>query len=299
VETIVSFRNDGFASFCDLLRRYLNDQGNPDIAGCCIAIAGPVTATTARLTNRDWEFERADIAAILGGAQVVLINDLAALGSALPVLSEDRLLNLKPAGSQRRLNGQSIVVGAGTGFNVCLTRRISASRVVVIEAEAGHSALTTRVASPLVAALGADAAAQFVTLEDCFSGRGLSALYRVLSDGKNLQAHEIISAYTDQSDPVAQRAVALSADLLGRCLLDLIHIYLPFEGVYLAGGVARGILGSAACDLFLEAVNAPVPLAEDFRHIPISVIQDDAAALLGCVANLSEMSRDRLGLRTA
>ncbi len=278
-----TFSNDEFASFGDLLGAFMAAQGNPGIAGCCIAIAGPVTADTARLTNRDWTVDRAALALQLGCEDVRLINDLAALGHALPVLGAGGLWPVRPGAPGRRMNGQGIVVGVGTGFNICLTLRRGAQSVAVLEAEAGHSSLPLSVAEPLATALG-PAAAGFRTLEDCFSGRGLSRLHGALTGNAGLSAPRIIAAAT--SDDAARATVDLAADLLGRCVGELIHLYLPFEGVYLAGGVARAMFATGARQRFLSALQSSRALSAAFDRIPISVIADDAAALRGCAARL-------------
>lgn len=256
--SIASFRNDSFDSFDDLLARYLDQIRPGHLMACCIALAGPVTATTARLTNRNWVLDRARIAAGLDGAQVFLINDLSALGYALPRLGAAQMMALRPGGVDRRLNGQAIVAGFGTGFNICLTRRDAAGGVIALEAEAGHSSLPSSVAIPLVAALGQDGTAGFRSVEDCFSGRGLSRVYGVLSDaGPGARdAQDIIAGYGDAGP--ARASIDLMARLMGIWVMELIHLYLPFEGVFLAGGVARGVLGLPARSGFLDAVNAPV-----------------------------------------
>jgi glucokinase len=258
-------------------------RGGPRIAGCCIAIAGPVTADTARLTNRDWVFDRVALARQLGCDDIRLINDLAALGHSLRMLGDDGLLTVRPGASGRRMNGQAIVVGVGTGFNICLTLRSGARSVAVLEAEAGHSSLPISIAEPLAAALG-PAAADFRTLEDCFSGRGLSRLHGARTGNAALPAPRIIAAAA--SDEAAQGTVDLAADLLGRCVGELIHLYLPFEGVCLAGGVARAMFTTGARHRFLSALQSSRALSAAFDRIPISVIADDAAALLGCAARL-------------
>lgn len=281
-----SYRNEDFASFYDLLQGYLGTQGDIQVQSGCVAIAGPVTSTTARLTNRNWDFDPVQISAMLRCDTVRLINDLAALGYALPHLQGDALVQLRAAGASRRLNGQALVVGAGTGFNVCLTKTKDHGAPIVVEAEAGHSTLSTTVAGLLVQTLGPDAASRFRTLEDCFSGPGLTALYAAVSGGGDRSAQGILSDYGTGKDPAAQKTVDLVATALGLCVLELIHLYLPFQGVLMAGGVARGILGSGALQHFLAGAQAPHAFSAEFHDIPISLIAEDSAALLGCLATL-------------
>ena len=50
---LAHFRGDDHASFDEVVRIYLDQQGNPAIEAVCIDVAGPVSGGMARLTNRD------------------------------------------------------------------------------------------------------------------------------------------------------------------------------------------------------------------------------------------------------
>lgn len=279
------YQNDDFGSFDAVLVRYTLDQGLPSaLAGCCIAVAGPVTSTQAKLTNRGWTFDAAAIAATLGAGRVHLINDLAALGYSLPDLGPDQLSVLRASRGAGTLNTQSLVVGMGTGFNICVVKATPGGPVVV-EAELGHACLPASVARVLEEALGTEAA-QFATIEDLLSGRGLSQVYSVRSGGDEKGGAQILAAYDPQvQDPIA-RTTELIARLLGLLSRELVFQYLPFGGIHFAGGVARGVLGSAAQPLFLEALNTPGPFAEHVALVPILLITDDAAALIGAARSV-------------
>lgn len=270
------FANDEFDSFGQVLQAY----GRRDLAGCVVAIAGPVTPDQARLTNRDWVFRRPDIAGVLGlsGAdRVRLMNDLAALGHALPGVASSQLTRIRPAGSAGGANGQALVVGIGTGFNVALVK-LGPTGPTVLESELGHACPPSCVSTALAAAWG-DAPERFPTNEEVFSGRGLSHVHQLLAGGTARAGAEILAEY--HTDGNAAHSVDLVADLLGLLTQQLIYTYLPFDGVYFAGGVARGILGSPARARFLTALAASGPFAAQANSVSISLINDDAAALAG------------------
>ena len=121
--TVTRFRGDDFASFDDVVRRFQKDQDQPRITSVCIAVAGPVSGGKASLTNRDWDFDEHRLARLTDADHVRLINDLTALGYATPSLSGDGLAVLREAPEDRARNGQALVVGLGTGFNVCAPQR--------------------------------------------------------------------------------------------------------------------------------------------------------------------------------
>lgn len=277
-----SCRNAGFGSFYQVLSRYVATRDMPDLTGCCIAVAGPVTSNSARLTNLDWSLDTSTIAAILHfppARQVHLLNDLAALGFSLSGLSPDQLTEIRPSSGSRPRNGQALVAGVGTGFNVCLVKS-TAGGPVVIEAELGHTCLPASVSNALVDAFGPDAA-KFVTLEHLMSGAGLARLYKLYSGGDERTGPQILLDYDPTRRDAPARAVELAARMLGVVARELVFQYLPYGGIHFAGGVARGILGSPARQIFLKSFEAPGPFAEHIALVPVQVICDDAAALVG------------------
>lgn len=273
------FENDLFGSFYGVLDQYTSTRSIPALDGCCFAVAGPVTSGRARLTNRDWSFDAgqiSDVLPVVPARPVELINDLVALGYALATLAPDQMLQIKPATQPDPPNSQTLVVGLGTGFNVCAVTDGPA----VVEAELGHGSLPSSVYKVLYQAIGAEAD-QFATVEDLFSGGGLSRLHRVVSGGQELRGQDIMAAY----DATVQYSALQSGELIGRLLggltRELVFQYAPFAGIHFAGGAARGILQSDARLAFLEAFHAPGRFADYVDQVPVRLITDDGAALIG------------------
>ena len=271
------YENDDFSSFEAIVSTFFKDRGRCEISRACVAVAGPVTSRTARLTNRDWSFSVPDIATVLPAGAVgglTLVNDLVALGHALPGLRRDQLADIREPDAESPGNGQSLVVGLGTGMNVCLIKAHPGG-MSVFEAELGHASLPSSVQAALSAQTG-DSAGKFVSIEQLFSGRGLSRLYAALTDQPGPAAHRIVAA----PDGASGRTVETAAHLLGVLTRELVFQYLPLGGVYFAGGVARGVLAGAK-PAFLGAFDAPGPFAELVGQVPVRLITDDAAALSG------------------
>lgn len=266
--------NDRYATFYAALQAYLDGRDIPKLSGACVAVAGPVTGDHARLTNRDWDFSVDRLSDTLSGlANVQLVNDLVALGHALPALGASQLQELRSA-SGPSLNDQAVVAGLGTGFNACVTKGD-----VVLELELGHASLPASVAGVLAQEVG-EAADRFRSIEDLFSGRGLSRLHAALS-GRDLPGPEILQAFADGRSEAARRAVMLTARLMGVLTREMVFQYQPFHGIHFAGGAARGILGSQAIEEFSAALDHDGLFAEHVAQVPIRLITDDAAALLG------------------
>lgn len=263
------YANRDFARFEEVIARFVAKAAPPPIHACAVAVAGPVTDGQARLTNRDWVFDAGQIAGALpGGPAVRLVNDLAALGHALDGLAPGQIDLLRAGAQGRSGNGQRLVVGLGTGVNVCLV----APGPAVIEAELGHASLPSSVA----AALGGRAA-DFPTCEDLFSGRGLPRLH-----GQGAEdAAAVVEAAHSRQQPDAAGSVARLAGLLGVLTRELVYQYMPLDGIFFAGSVARGVLGPSGRAAFLEAAAPAGPFAELIARVPLRLITDDGAALVG------------------
>jgi len=270
--------NDAQAGPGDLLARYLRDCGDPALGGACIAVAGPVGPGEVRLTNRDWGFDRAALAERLrlpGHGALRVVNDLTALALALPGLDASQVEDLRPTGGEVG-NGQALAVNFGTGFNVGPVR-VTPAGPVALEAELGHATLPAVIAG----ALGAQAD-QFPSAEALFSGEGLARLHVVRTGDMEISARALVEAAVD--DASARETITVMAGLMGLMAREMVAAYLPRDGLFLAGSVARGVLQSPARAEFVNAFARPGPLQPVAAAVPLRLITDDAAALGGLAA---------------
>lgn len=264
-DTVQSFRNDTFRGFAEVMDQYLQGAAPGGVAEVAIAIAGPVTGSTARLTNRDWHFDAAELSQHLRGARVHLLNDLAALGQACPHLGANCLDTVIAPADCAGGHGQRLVVGIGTGFNLSPVLH-AGGQIHCLNVEYGHVSLPLDVAEHLRRRTG-DAAAEFPTVEYLFSGRG----------------HAAVRAQFTEDAAGTQAFQTFYAELLALLARNLVLAFLPARGVYFAGAVARSLLASPARQVFAELFQQPFAL--DARiAAPVHVILDDAAALKGCAA---------------
>ncbi|MBE1282748.1 MAG: glucokinase [Rhodobacteraceae bacterium] len=253
--TMRSFQNDDFDSFYSLAIGFLRQTSSELITEAVVAVAGPVWGKEARLTNRDWGFETHEISERLEIGNAWLINDLTALGYALPALGSNQIIPVCGSSGTAFAEAQSLVVGVGTGFNVCPVRHVGAD-VCCLEAELGHVSLPASVVEMARPVLG-DVTGAFPTIEECFSGRGYKKVMAM--GGTN----------------------GLYAGLLGALARDLTMTFLPRGGIFFNGGVSRSVLNSQDRVEFCKMFERPFELNPDFS-VPVSVIKDDTVALLGC-----------------
>lgn len=281
--TVTRFKGDDFASFDDVVRQFMAEQHQPNISSMCIAVAGPVSGGRARLTNRDWSFDEDNLARLTDADQVRLINDLSALGYSTPSLAGEQLGTLRAAPVTRARNGQALVVGLGTGFNVCAVRVLPGGAITVLEAEEGHTHLPANIMARLQERVGTDAAAGFFSTEETFAGRGLSRLHAAMTGTAPMRSEDVARA-AEARDPAAVATYDLFAELVGLLCRELSLRFMPLEGLFLAGSVGRSIADRMA--LFEPAFLAESHMRHIPENTPVFLIRDDMAALHGCLAAL-------------
>tara|TARA_R110002020_G_scaffold192228_1_gene392257 strand:- start:8116 stop:9078 length:963 start_codon:yes stop_codon:yes gene_type:complete len=283
--SVARFENSNHASFTALMRHYHERSGIAPAEKMVIALAAPVTGDVVALTNLDWTIDRDEISRATGVPEVFLINDFEALGHAMSSPQSLELRSLNEA-SGATDNGTKLILGAGTGFN-CAARLSNGS---VVCCEAGHSTF--------VAETDFDRALQHrftqkygrCSFDRVLSGSGLGEIYQTLCRLENqtpihATSHQIIPAAHEQGDGLAARACHEFVRILGRTAGDLALVFLATGGVYVTGGVARGLdsFMSDPENRFLTAFQAKGRMAETMATLPVKLVLDDNTALRGCL----------------
>jgi glucokinase len=275
--TVRNYANDAWDSFYLVVTAFLDSQNShPD--EMVIAVAGPVRNGQARLTNRSWLIETSQINAEFDCNKIHLLNDLNALAYATPALKSQQLRLVRAGVLTETSAAQSLVVGVGTGFNVGPVLE-KAGSMFCPAVEAGHATLPLSVSRELTRA-GIDLD-HFETVEMLFSGRGFTLFCKQMTGDASLEGRAVISAYERGTTESISAAVETYAKLFGRLLGDLSMSYMPTSGIFLAGSVARAIM-RVAQEACLREMSRPGQIFGNFTP-PVWVIEDDAAALLGCL----------------
>ena len=97
-----TFPSAEFDSLEAIVEKFLSNHPQP-IERACFGVAGPVIDGHANITNLPWRMDEQAMAARLKIPIVRLINDLASIATAIPILQPDDLLTLN--------NGQARKVG--------------------------------------------------------------------------------------------------------------------------------------------------------------------------------------------
>ncbi|NRB03426.1 MAG: glucokinase [Rhodobacteraceae bacterium] len=275
-----SYRNADYASFEAVISEFLPLSGAEPPDQLVVAMAGPVTGNTGRLTNLDWLIDGAQLSMRFSDIPVRVINDLTALGYSALRLSEDQLKPLLvrdvPPSPQR----QALVVGIGTGFNVSPVVDTK-DHIICPSVEAGHTSLYASIAAMLDSYQGGRANS-FPSVESLFSGRGRRKFLSLMTGQTVESATPFIQKYRAPENAAFDQALDAYAELIGALIAELKLAYLPTDGIFLAGGVTRSSLIEDRVDLCCNMIERD----NDWVNIkpPVWMIDDDTAALTGCAS---------------
>lgn len=268
--------NESYVSAQDLIGTYLRDISGARPAAAVLAVAGPVEGDAVRLTNRDWHISRTDLAAALGLARLEVLNDFVAAAYAVPQLGR---ADLMAVGVGRAVPGRPrLVCGPGTGLGTAVLLPRDGGWEV-LASEAGHmrfGAVTTdeaRIIAHMVRDLGP------VAVEHVLSGAGLVRLHRILT-GEHSSSHAIVKAAAD-GQPREKETCAVFLRVLGRVLGDLALAFEALGGVYVGGGLGRGMAPLFAGSPFRAAFEDHPPYGERLAQVPVQVVTHVAPGLIG------------------
>jgi glucokinase len=269
---------------------YLSGGPKPDEA--VLAVAGPVVGDEIAFSNSAWRFSIADVRKRLGLRRLVVINDLVAHALSVAALSPDELGSLKSGTRDPRQ--PALVIGPGTGLGVAFLLN-NAGTLAGIPSEAGHTtfAPTDRVQAEILSRLQGQYG--HVSVERLLSGPGLLAIASTLAqiNGQTIDVHDPrdVSARAAAGQcPTCREALQIFSSVLGSTAGDLALTLLTGGGVFITGGLCRGLRPLLDIDKLVEAFLAKGRLRSYLDDVPIDQILRPHAALLGAAAYVEPSS---------
>lgn len=274
-----SYVNADYKCFDNVISDYLSNS-NAKVKQLVIAMAGPVRNNVGRLTNLDWEIDGNKLAQSLGTVPALVINDLTALGHSALKLAPNQVSPIvnRPVINHRQK--QALVIGIGTGFNVSPIIEFGGVSVCA-EVEAGHTTLFSSILLELENLMTGMSYA-FSTVESLFSGRGRRQFMSLITGERVCSASMFIGKQGILENQAYDHALDRYAELIGMLIAEYKVSYLPHDGIFLAGGVARSSLTGNRTTLCAEAAMCENDVIK--LKPPVWSINDDAAALVGCAS---------------
>lgn len=300
-----------FDAFEDIVDEFAGGGRGTEIDAMCVGVAGPVTGHVARLTNVPWVVNLAQAAARIGRPKIKLLNDLEAMAHAVAHLEPDEVAGLQAGIAVAR--GNAALIAAGTGLGEALLHNVG-GRFLPSPSEAGHADFAPRNRRELALAGAFMSDGARLEVETFLSGPGLVNIYRFVHAGETGRVLDEVGCpgVADGSDPgdvPAQITEAALGDRCTRCVetLDLfLDIYgseagnlalrsMATAGIYLGGGIAPKILPALESGRFLDAFRDKPPMTDLLATIPVRVILNEQAGLIGAAVHAQAIARSLAG----
>jgi len=287
-----------YAGFSDVLRDFLDKARMNRPVAACLAVAGPVVAQRAKLTNLPWLMDVAAIAAEFSIPSVKLINDFEAAALGIEMLPGRDLVTLQPGKPQTQ--GVRVVLGAGTDMGVAWLIW-QGRRYLPLPTEAGH--MNFAPANKLQADLLEYLWRRFdhVPVGRVLSGSGLTEIFNFLQAslgtssglvqitlGSN-DAAQVTDLALNRKHPIAVKALDLFVEIYGAYAGNLALAGLSRGGVYVAGGIAPKIIGKLGEGGFMQAFCSKGGFSAMMSEIPVQVVMDQKVGLRGAAREAQRM----------
>jgi len=292
-----SYETTSYRTFTEILDAFSRDVARPfAVTAAAIGVAGPVMHDHARLTNVDWHIALDELRTRLNTTRVRLLNDLEAMAHAVESLHTDETFTLQEG--DPNAEGNAVVIAAGTGLGQAYLRRWH-GRLIAAPSEGGHADFAPRSDREMDLVRMLRQLHGRASVEQVLSGPGLVNVHRFTHRGGECSVVEDVEA--------ADAPAAISrAGLGGRCqgcaeaLRMFVSAYgaeagnlalrgLAVSGVFVGGGIAPKILPALTSDLFMSAFLAKAPMTELLSRMPVKVILNAEAGLIGAAIAAQEL----------
>jgi glucokinase len=293
-----TFKSRDYQGFEGVLREFL--KGKREIKAACFGVAGPVIDGKVTATNLPWHVDCELLQKELSLERLTLINDLVANAYGISVLKKADYTILNPGKVKK---GNAVLISSGTGLGEAILFW-NGKQHIPSASEGGHvefgprNELETKLFQYLFNRFG------HVSYERVLSGTGLGHIYQFLRDSRRFgREPKWLSREMKQEDSAAVisktaelkrsrlcgKALDMFASIYGAAAGNLALQVMAVGGVYVGGGIAPKIIWKLKDGTFMEAFKNKGRLSEIVAHIPVKVIINDRAALLGAAYHAMEL----------
>jgi glucokinase len=291
------FKSVDYNSLEDICEEFLN-TAEVRVSKAVFGVAGPVVNGQSKITNLPWQITETNLSQTLQLPleAVKLLNDLEAIGYAVPHLPPNDLAALNSDQLDPNLGGHKAVIAPGTGLGEAILFH-HANHYFVMPSEGGHAdfapnnAIQVRLLRHLLKKYN------HVSYERvCSGGLGIPNIYTFLKKSRAMeespQVAQTIHRASDPTPLIIQAGINNECELC-RATLNIFVAILGAEagnlalkvmatgGIYLGGGIPPKILAKLRDGTFMAAFVNKGRFAEILARIPVYVILHENPGLLG------------------
>ena len=292
-----------FNSFNQAVKAFLDkEEILGTIVTACFGVPGPNIGGVVHATNLNWLIDESALPGLIGIPRVAILNDLEATAFGIGELRHSDFLLLQAGAGSRA--GNQCVIAPGTGLGEAgLFWDAESQQHLPWASEGGHAdfAPTDDIQASLLEFLHKEFGR--VSCERIIAGMGIINIYRFLRDtGRGKEKPSIatkmltgdVNAIIDQhsrdgSCRLCRDTMAIFTRILGAEAGNLALKTMATGGVFLGGGIPRQILEHLQRPLFLESFLNKGRMRPLLETMPLSVVLNDDAALLGSARYAARM----------
>jgi glucokinase len=271
------------------------EGGQQQVHRAVFGVAGPVVSGKATLPNLPWVIRETELKRTLGFRRVTLINDLEAIGHAVPALADSDLETIKQGRAESR--GNIAVLAPGTGLGETFLSW-NGSRYTIHPSEAGHGDFAP--VDELQIGLLECMLQRFdhVSYERVCSGTGIPNIYAYIRDrGLAEEPAWLAEQLTGATDPnaiIIEKAIQPEPDcrictltietfvsILAAEAGNMVLRHMATGGLYLGGGIPPRIIPLLRRPNFKEWFVRKGRLSHLPDNAPVQVIMHPKTALIG------------------
>ncbi|MDD5711915.1 MAG: glucokinase [Smithellaceae bacterium] len=295
------FPSQNYPDLETIVEEFLYASGCP-VDTTSLGVAGPVRKGTVKVTNLPWKFSAVGLRRRFDLKKVILLNDLQALGHALPLLDESHLHTVNRGRPDP--TGSRAFIAPGTGLGMAYA--VSANEgYLPLASEGGHTgfAPATERQQRLLSFL--QMKMEIVSIEEVCSGRGISNIYRFLKEAEKITepawlARKLLetkdptpvivqAALGKRSCPLCRETVNIFLEILAQAAGDLALTLLATGGVYVGGGIVPRLRKYIDASSFMNVLSRKESMSGLLRTIPVKLILNERATLIGAARYGLEM----------
>ncbi len=278
-------------------------------SAACFGVPGPVRDGRLRLTNLPWTLDSRELQTSLDIPHVFLINDLEANGYGIAELRSDQIYMLSE-GDPSQIGNRALIAagtGLGEGFLVWDGRHH-----VPYPSEGGHADFAPRNEDEidLLRFLKQKYNGR-ISWERVVAGMGMTNIFEFLRDVRGLEVPawlaEQITATPDLNAVITENGLAAKSEICEKTLDMYVSAYgaesgnlalkiLSVGGLYLGGGIAPRILEKLKDGTFMKAFTDKGRLSQLLINMPVRVILEPFAAVLGAASYAEARSAEISGV---
>ena len=277
----------------EIVREFL---GGDQPTSACFGVPGPVRDGRLRLTNLPWTIDSRELAHDLKIDHVFLINDLEANGYGVAELKADQIYTLSEGDASQIGNRALIAAGTGLGEGILIWNGKSHTPY---PSEGGHVDYAPRNEDEidLLRYLKQKYNGR-ISFERVVAGMGMTNIYEFLRDVRGVEEPSWLADRIASEDPnavITELALAAKSEICEKALDMFVSAYgaeagnlalkvLSIGGLYVGGGIAPRILEKLKDGTFMRAFTDKGRLSQLLINMPVRVILESRAALLGAAA---------------